>query len=54
MFGFLKKLFQGDICYFCNAPTRDKRYYFDDKGNKIAVCLKCAPYAEQRAYRKYK
>jgi hypothetical protein len=54
MFPFLKRLFQGDICYFCRQSVRDKRYYRDDQGNKIAVCAKCAPYAESRAYRKYR
>ena len=54
MLTLIKKLFLGDTCYFCHKPTRDKRYYRDDKGNKIAVCIKCAEYAERRAYRKYR
>lgn len=54
MFDFLKRLLYGEKCYFCQHPTRDKRYYRDDKGDKIAVCYKCAPYAENRAYRRFR
>ena len=54
MFALLKKLLHGEACYFCRRPTKEKRYYRDDQGNKIAVCYKCAPYAESRAYRKYR
>lgn len=54
MLAFVKKLFMGEKCYFCNKPTKDKRYYRDDRGNKIAVCVRCAVYAESRAYRKYR
>ena len=50
----IKRLLWGDTCYFCQKPTRDKRYYRDDRGNKIAVCARCAIYAESRAYRKFR
>lgn len=54
MLAFFKRLLQGETCYFCRRPTRDKRYYRDNRGEKIAVCYKCAPYAESRAYRKFR
>ena len=54
MFSTVKKIFFGEKCYFCSCTTHDERYYFDENGKKVAVCEKCAEYAERKAMKKYK
>ena len=53
MFSTIKKILFGEKCHFCSCSTRDERYYIDKNGNKVAVCEKCAEYAERKAMIKY-